>query len=267
MPMGGADEAVLVEQRGRILIATINRPDARNAVNQDVADGLGRALDRADRDDAVWAFVVTGAGDRAFCAGADLKAPPGGARPAADPAVAAWGFGGYVRHFISKPTIAAVNGFAMGGGLEIALASDLIVAADTATFGLPEVRRGILAAAGGAFRLPAQVPPKIAMEMMLTGEPVSAARAQELGLVNRVVPRAAVVAAAVELAEAICANAPLSVRATKRIARSIVDGQVPAEDGRWEHTRAEMAAVSQSADAAEGRRAFAQKRPANWQGR
>ena len=266
--MGERHEAVLVEQRGRILIATINRPEARNAVNRDVADGLGRALDRADRDDQIWAFIVTGAGDRAFCAGADLKAALRGAgQPPPDPAVQAWGFAGYVRHYISKPTIAAVNGFAMGGGLEITLASDLAVAADTATFGLPEVKRGILAAAGGAFRLPAQVPPKIAMEIMLTGEPVSAARAYELGLVNRVVPRDQVVAAAVELAEAICGNAPLSVRATKRIARDIIDGQVPAEDGRWNHTSAEMAALQQSADASEGRRAFAEKRPAAWQGR
>jgi crotonobetainyl-CoA hydratase len=267
MPVGEASEAVLVEQQGRILIATINRPEARNAVNQDVADGLGRALDRADRDDQVWAFIVTGAGDRAFCAGADLKAARGGARPPVDPVVAAWGFGGYVRHYISKPTIAAVNGFAMGGGLEIALASDLVVAADTATFGLPEVKRGILAAAGGAFRLPAQIPPKIAMEMMLTGEPVSAARAHELGLVNRVVPLDRVVAAALELAEVIGLNAPLSVRASKRIARSILDGQVPAEDGSWDQTQAEMAALSATADAAEGRRAFAEKRPPDWRGR
>jgi crotonobetainyl-CoA hydratase len=266
--MDGSGEAVLVEQRGRVLVATINRPEARNAVNRAVADGLGRALDRADRDDQIWAFVVTGAGDRAFCAGADLKASLDGPRqPPADPAAVAWGFAGYVRHHISKPTIAAVNGFAMGGGLEIALASDLVIAADTATFGLPEVKRGILAAAGGAFRLPAQIPPKVAMEMMLTGEPVSAARAYELGLVNRVVPRDQVVGAAVQLAEVICGNAPLSVRATKRIAREIIDGQVRAEDGRWDHTSTEMAALQRSADATEGRQAFAQKRPAAWLGR
>jgi crotonobetainyl-CoA hydratase len=263
-----ATEAVLVEVRGRVLIATINRPQARNAVNQAVADGLGRALQRADDDDEIWAFIVTGAGDRAFSAGADLKAAPRGAgQPPADPATQAWGFGGYVRHHISKPTIAAVNGFALGGGLELALASDLVVAADTATFGLPEVKRGILAAAGGAFRLPAQIPPKIAMEMMLTGEPVSAARAHELGLVNRVVPRAQVLPAALELAAAIGQNAPLSVRASKRIARAMIDGQVPAEDGSWERTGAEMTTLRQSADAAEGRRAFAEKRPPDWQGR
>ena len=258
--------AVLVEQRGRVLVATINRPEARNAVNRAVADGLGRALDRADHDDQIWAFVVTGAGDRAFSAGADLKAAPGGAQAPVDPVAASWGFGGYVRHYVSKPTIAAVNGFAMGGGLELALASDLVVAADTATFALPEVKRGIMAAAGGVFRLPAQIPPKIAMEMMLTGEPVSAARAYELGLVNRVVPREEVVDAAVALAELICANAPLSIRATKRVAREIIDGQVPAEDRRWEHSGTEMAALQRSDDAAEGRLAFAQKRPPDWQG-
>jgi crotonobetainyl-CoA hydratase len=211
---------------------------------------------------------VTGAGDKAFCAGADLKAVSrgesiGGTDPRAD----AWGFAGYVRHHISKPTIAAVNGFALGGGTELALASDLAVAAETASFGLPEVKRGIYAAAGGVIRLPDQLPKKVAMEMILTGEPISARRALELGLVNRVVPPDQVIAAAVALAEQICANAPLSVQASKRIACGIIDGRIPAEDDAWGLSAAEGKTLRQSADSKEGPLAFAEKRAPRWQGR
>ena len=178
----GQQRAVLTERRGRVLLVTLNRPAARNAVNLAVTLGLGDALEEAEHDRDIWAVIVTGAGDKAFCAGADLKAISRGESLApADPARAAWGFGGYVTHHISKPTIAAVNGFALGGGTEISLASDLVVAADTASFGLPEVKRGIYAAAGGVFRLPAQIPKKVAMEMILTGEPITAQRALELG--------------------------------------------------------------------------------------
>jgi crotonobetainyl-CoA hydratase len=172
-----------------------------------------------------------------------------------------------VTHHISKPTIAAVNGFALGGGTEISLASDLVVAADTASFGLPEVKRGILAAAGGVFRLPAQIPKKAAMEMILTGEPVSARRAFELGLVNRVVPQAEVMSAALELAARITANAPLAVQASKRIANGILDGHVATEAAAWELSNRERRVLWQTADAAEGPRAFADKRAPNWQAR
>jgi crotonobetainyl-CoA hydratase len=266
--MTAEDDAVLVERRGRILLATINRPAARNAVNRAVAEGLGRALEAADSDDSIWAFIVTGAGDKAFCAGADLKAVSSGENlQPADPRERAWGFAGYVRHHISKPTIAAVNGFALGGGTEISLASDLVVAAETASFGLPEVKRGIMAGAGGLFRLPDQVPRKVAMEMIMTGEPVSARRACELGLVNRVVPQDRVVEAAIALAEAICANAPLSVQASKRVAYGMLDGRVPAEDERWDLSGAEGRGLRESADAKEGPLAFAEKRAPRWQGR
>jgi crotonobetainyl-CoA hydratase len=266
--MGTGHDAVLVERRGHVLLATINRPEARNAVNHDVWEGLGRALERADSDERIWAFVLTGAGDKAFCAGADLKALSRGEpiQPS-DPQVRGWGFAGYVRHHISKPTIAAVNGFALGGGTEISLASDLVVATDTATFGLPEVRRGIYAGAGGVFRLPAQVPRKVAMEMILTGEPISAQRALELGLVNRVVPQDQVVDTALRLAEAICANAPLAVQASKRIAYGILGGQVTAEDDSWAQSEAEGKILMPSADAKEGPLAFAEKRAPRWQGR
>jgi crotonobetainyl-CoA hydratase len=263
----GAEPAVLVERHGHVLIATINRPEARNAVNLAVTLALGEALEEADNDRDVRAFIVTGLGDRAFCAGADLKAVSRGEplRPD-DPRRAAWGFAGYVRHPISKPTIAAVNGFALGGGTEIALASDLVVASETAEFGLPEVKRGIYAGAGGAVRLPSQLPRKIAMEVLLTGEPISAVRAHELGLVNRVVPQLDVLAAAVRFAELIGANAPLSVQATKRIALGIVDGSMPAEQDGWELSAAEGAALMNSTDAKEGTRAFAEKRAPVWRG-
>ena len=266
--MSADNEAVLVERIGRVMVATINRPESRNAVNQDVAAGLGHALDEADHDDQIWVFIVTGAGDRAFCAGADLKAlSQGGRREPADPQVAAWGFGGYTRHPISKPTIAAVNGFALGGGSEISLASDMIVAAETASFGLPEVKRGIIAAAGGAFRLPQQLPKKVAMEMIMTGERISAQRAYELGFVNRVVEHGKALEAALELAQSICVNAPLAVQASKRIANGIIDGKVSAEDAAWALNDAETKVVMTSADAKEGPLAFAEKRDAVWQAR
>jgi len=257
--------AVLTERQGRVLVVTINRPEARNSVNQAVHVGVGEALEEAERNPDIWAVVLTGAGDQAFCAGADLKAISRGERLAPDdPVQRAWGFGGYVQHHISKPTIAAVNGFALGGGTELTLASDLAVAADTATFGLPEVKRGILAGAGGAFRIAAQLPPKLAMEMLLTGDPITAARALELGLVNAVVPRAEVLAAALQLAARITVNAPLSVQASKRIARGMLDGGVPAEEPGWEATRREGAVLMRSEDAREGPRAFAEKRAPVW---
>src|SRR5215211_7050709 len=224
IPTESEAPAVLTERHGHVLVATINRPEARNAVNLAVTIGLGDTLEEAERDRDVWAVVVTGAGDKAFCAGADLKAVARGENLVINEQPrASWGFAGYVSHHISKPTIAAVNGFALGGGTEITLASDLAVAADTASFGLPEVKRGIYAGAGGAFRLPQQLPKKVAMEMILTGEPITAQRALELRLVNRVVPRDDVLDAALELAERICANAPLAVQASKRIALGIVD--------------------------------------------
>jgi crotonobetainyl-CoA hydratase len=263
-----SSEAVLVERRGHVMVVTINRPDVRNAVNLAVALGLGDALHEADTDRDVWAVVLTGAGDTAFCAGADLKAISRGEQimPTEDPH-ASWGFAGYVRHPISKPTIAAVNGFALGGGTEIALASDLAIAAGSAAFGLPEVKRGIYAGAGGAFRLAQQVPKKIAMEMILTGEPISAQRALELGLVNHVVPRAELIDAAVELAESICANAPLAVQASKRVALGIVDGHIAAEDDDWARSTAEGQQLMKSSDAKEGPRAFAEGRRPVWQAR
>ncbi len=257
---------VLVERRDHTMVITLNRPEARNAVNLESTTLVGEALEAAEHDQEVRAVVVTGAGDAAFCAGIDLKAVARGERtfPAGR---RHWGFAGYVSHPISKPTIAAVNGFALGGGTEIVLASDLAVAAQTAQFGLPEVSRGIVAAAGGAFRLSVQIPPKIAMEMILTGKPVDAATALRLGLVNRVVPRASVLDEALALAELICRNAPLAVQASKRIAAGIIDGDIASEVAAWARTDAETAALMRSEDAREGVRAFAEKRPPVWQAR
>jgi len=184
-----------------------------------------------------------------------------------DPVQQAWGFAGLVSHPISKPLIAAINGQALGGGTEIALACDLVVAADTASFGLPEVKRGLFAGAGGAFRLAQQLPCKIAMEMLLTGDPINASKALELGLINAVVPRAGLMAAALALAGRITANAPLSVQASKRIALGIADGKIASEAELWEHSRREGAALMRSEDAREGPKAFAEKRTPVWQGR
>ncbi len=263
-----AGPVLLVERRGRVMVLTLNRPDARNSVDVALTFALGDALEEAEADRDMWAVVVTATGDRSFSAGADLKAVARGEKLIPDdPVRAAWGFAGYVSHPISKPTIAAVNGFALGGGTEIALASDLVVASQTASFGLPEVKRGLMAAAGGVFRLPTQVPRKVAMEMILTGEPVSAERALALGLVNRVVPQAEVLDAALALAEAICVNAPLSVQASKRVALGIVDGRTPDEDDAWRHNERETRVLMASSDAQEGPRAFGEKRAPVWQAR
>ncbi|MEV0383170.1 crotonase/enoyl-CoA hydratase family protein [Nonomuraea sp. NPDC050643] len=260
------EPAALVERRDHIMLITLNRPEARNAVNAALTRAVGQALDEADADASVRAVVLTGAGDKAFCAGADLKEVARGefTTEGVEPH---WGFAGCVTHPIAKPVIAAVNGFALGGGTEIALWADLVVAAESAAFGLPEVKRGIIAGAGGAFRLAAHLPTKVAMELLLTGEPVSAADALRIGLVNRVVPRAELLTTAFALAEVISANAPLSVQASKRIARGIAGGSIPSEQAAWERTAAETAAIMRSADAKEGPRAFAEKRAPVWEGR
>jgi crotonobetainyl-CoA hydratase len=266
VPVGG-NGTVIAELRDHVLLVTLNRPEARNAVNLDLTLAVGKALDYAEDSVDVWAVILTGAGDRAFCAGADLKAVAAGEFNSNDDRLGKWGFAGYVTHHISKPTIAAVNGFALGGGTELVLQSDLAIAADTATFGLPEVTRGIYAGAGGAFRLPRAIPQKIAMEAILTGRPIPAAKASELGLVNQVVPFDELLPAAFALAEVICQNAPLAVQASKRIAREITDGTVEREKSDWVRSSSERAALMASADAREGMRAFAEKRAPQWTGR
>lgn len=259
----GSAPAVLTERRGNVSIITINRPEARNAINAAVSIALGDALEEARRDPDVRAVVVTGAGDKSFCAGADLKALSKGEN-IGHPDRPKWGFAGYVRHFIDKPTIAAVNGTALGGGTELALASDLVVAGQSAKFGLPEVKRGLIAAAGGVFRIVDQLPRKVAMQMMFTGEPITSAEALSWGLINEVVPDGAELDAALALAVRITVNAPLAVQASKRVAVGVDDGVIVADEPGWSRTIREVTAVLTSEDAKEGVLAFAQKREPVW---
>ena len=265
-----ADEnapGALTERRGNTLIVTINRPEARNAVNAAVSIGVGDALQQAQDDPEIWAVVITGAGDKSFCAGADLKAISRGEN-IFHPDHPEWGFAGYVQHFIDKPVIAAVNGTALGGGSEMALASDLVVAQRSAAFGLPEVKRGLVAAAGGMFRIVDQLPRKVAMQLLLTGEPMSAEEALRWGLINQVVDDGeSVLEAAVALADRITVNAPLAVQASKRVAAGADDGAITAEADAWKRSNREMRVVFTSQDAMEGPLAFAQKRPPVWKAR
>jgi crotonobetainyl-CoA hydratase len=259
--------AALVERLDSVMLITLNRPAARNAVNAEMCVLVGDALEEAEHDPDIRVVVLTGAGDKAFCAGADLKAISRG-----EPVIPAgrehWGLAGYVSHAISKPTIAAVNGPALGGGTELALASDLVVAAEHAQFGLPEVKRGLVAGAGGAFRLMDRLPPVVAMELLLTGEPITARRAWELNLVNSVVPGAEVLATALGLARAIAANAPLAVQAHKRIALGQGPaGERPREEAGWAATAEALPLIARSEDAKEGALAFVEKRAPVWRGR
>jgi crotonobetainyl-CoA hydratase len=258
--------AALVERRGNVMVITINRPEARNAVNGAVSTAVGNALEEAQHDAEVRAVVISGAGDKSFCAGADLKAIAR-RENLYHPDHGEWGFAGYVRHFIDKPTIAAVNGTAFGGGTELALASDLVVAEERAQFGLPEVKVGLIAGAGGVFRIVHQLPRKVALQMLLTGEPISAAEALKWGLVNQVVPDGTVVEAALALAARVTVNAPLSVQASKRIAYGADDGVIPDEEPGWARTAREFGALLKSEDAKEGPRAFAEKRQPVWKAR
>jgi crotonobetainyl-CoA hydratase len=261
-----SDAAVLVERRGNVLLITINRPDARNAINGAVSAGIGDALAQAQADDEVRAVVLTGAGDKSFSAGADLKAIAN-RENIFHPEHPEWGFAGYVQHFIDKPTIAAVNGTALGGGTELALASDLVIAEQRAQFGLPEVKRGLVAGAGGVFRIVDQLPRKVALELLYTGDPISAADAAQWGLVNRVVEDGKALEAALELAERITGNAPLSVQASKRIAYGVDDGVITDEVSGWARTGREFSTLLRSEDAKEGPRAFAEKRAPVWKAR
>ena len=256
-----ADE-VLRERRGHVEIVTIIRPDARNAINGAVSQGLAAALDELADDPDAWVVVLTGSGDKAFSAGMDLKAFAAGEGTAV--MNASGGFGGIARRAFPKPLIAAVNGSALAGGLEIMLSCDLVVAADHATFGIPEAKRGLIAGAGGLFRLPKRLPLAGALELALTGDPIDADRAYALGLVNRVVPREQLMEEALVLAERIAENAPLAVRYSKSVMLRAVD----ADDAEgWRLTEEAGGVVFSSADAMEGPIVFADKRAPNWQGK
>jgi enoyl-CoA hydratase len=254
-----SDEPVLTERRDGVLIITLNRPEARNAVNLALAEGVAAALDTLDADDDLAVGVITGAGV-GFCAGMDLKAFVAGERPW----VGDRGFAGIVQRAARKPLIAAVEGFAVAGGLEIALACDLIVAGSGAKLGIPEVKRSLVAAAGALFRLPRRVPYGVAMELALTGDTITAERAYELGLVNRVTERDGAVDGALELAAAIAKNGPLALDATKATLQQQFDWS---EEEFWQRQRELAGPVMASEDAREGATAFSEKRDPVWRGR
>ncbi|WAM11652.1 MULTISPECIES: crotonase/enoyl-CoA hydratase family protein [Rhodococcus] len=247
---------VLTERVGPVLVITLNRPDARNAVNGAVAQAVAAAVELLDSDPDLRVGVITGAGGY-FCAGMDLKSFLRGESPR----VEGRGFAGLVEAPPAKPLIAAVDGPALAGGFEIVLAADLVVAAPTATFGLPEVRRGLVAAAGGLTRLPTRLPRAVALEMVLTGKAMTAAQLHPLGLVNRLAPEGGVLAAALELAEEIAGNGPLAVRASKKVVDES-PGWPPAD--AFERTRQIVMPVFDSNDAREGAAAFTERRAPVW---
>lgn len=260
-----AYQTVLFEKVKRTAIITLNRPEVMNAVNSQLCQEAGAALEEFAQDPELWVAIITGAGERAFCAGADLKKVASGQYKITEE-MTKWGFAGLVKHFVPKPVIAAVNGFALGGGTEIALACDLIVASEKATFGLPEVKRGIIAAAGGLLRLPRQIPLKIAMQLVLTGDQLSAVDAYRWGLVNQVVPHGEVMAAGLVLAEKICENAPVAVSASKQVIYQGLDAALDFPGEAWAINKKFAAQVMATEDASEGTRAFAEKRRPIWKG-
>jgi enoyl-CoA hydratase len=248
-----ADE-ILTELIGSTLVVTLNRPAVRNAIDAAVLDGLLAALGRLDSDPACAAGVLTGAGGT-FSAGLDLRALAAG--------MPITRFRSFIEQGTAKPIVAAVEGFALGGGLELALACDLIVAASDATFGAPEVRVGLIAAGGALLRLPTVLPRGLAMKLVLTGDRLDASDAAQVGLVTELTPSGGALAAAIAMADRMAANAPLAVAASKAIIRS-VPGR--SESELWELQKPYVKSVFASADAAEGARAFSERRQPNWSG-
>jgi enoyl-CoA hydratase len=257
--MSDSEQAVLTERREAVLVITINRPDQRNAINGDVAAGIAAALDELDADPGLSIGVLAGAG-KGFSSGMDLKAFVTGDRPW----VGDRGFAGITQRAAAKPLIAAVEGFAVAGGLEVALACDLIVASRGTRLGIPEVKRSLVAAGGGLLRLPRVLPRNVAMELALTGEPILAERAHELGMVNRLVEPGEALEAALELAAAIARNGPLALTASKRILNESPDWP----DAEFFKRQGEITEpVMTSEDAREGATAFAERRDPVWKGR
>jgi enoyl-CoA hydratase len=251
--------AVLTERRDGVLVITINRPEVRNAVNEAVSAGIAAALDELDGDDGLTVGVLTGGGGF-FCAGMDLGAFVAGEQPW----IEGRGFAGLTQRAARKPLIAAIEGFAVAGGLEIALSCDLIVAASGAKMGIPEVKRGLIAAGGGVLRLPRRMPYHVAMELALTGDVLPAERFHAFGIVNRLAEPGAALDTALELAATVAANAPLALMGAKRILQEQQDWS---REEMWERQEAIVGPVMASADAKEGANAFKERRAPQWQGR
>jgi len=259
-----AYEFVRVDREGPVTVVTLNRPEVMNALHSPAHSELDEVFNGFASDPDQWVAIVTGAGDRAFSAGNDLKHQAGGGRMGYSPS----GFAGLTSRFdLNKPLIAAVNGVAMGGGFEIALACDIVVAADTAVFALPEPRVGLAALAGGMHRLPRAIGLKRAMGMILTGRRVSAAEGQALGFVNAVVPAADVMAEARRWAQMICECSPMSIRASKQAVLKGLDEPTLEAAIRGQSQYPAIAALFGSEDFKEGPLAFTQKRPPQWKGR
>jgi len=248
---------ILTDIQDGFIIVTINRPNAKNAMTKAAAEGIRAAMEQLDNDNSLNAGILTGAGGT-FCSGMDLK----GFLRGESPMVPGYGFGGITEKGPEKPIIAAVEGYALAGGLELALACDLCVANDKAKFGIPEVKRSLVAAAGGVLKLQQVVGKRLAMEMALTGDFYSAQRAYEMGFVNRVTDGAAI-DTAVELAATVAANGPLALKATKKIINESYDWS---EEESWKMQAKITAPVFASHDAQEGSRAFAEKRKPQWRG-
>jgi enoyl-CoA hydratase/carnithine racemase len=245
-----------------LALVSIDRPDARNAVNVAVAEGIARAVESTERDADVWAVILTGKGGVSFCAGADLKEVAAGR--AQSLGTEQGGFAGFVNARRAKPWIAAVEGFALGGGLEIALACEMVVASENSVFGLPEVTRGLIAAAGGVYRLPRVLPRNVAFELIATGAQLPAARAHHFGMVNQLAPKGQAVAVAIELGKRICACAPVAVRESLGVARLSQDLD---DESLRQLMRQARERNQESADWLEGPRAFIEKRQPQWSGR
>ncbi len=254
-----SEEAVLVDVADGIMTVTLNRPEAKNAANKAVAVGVAAAMDELDSNDDIRVAILTGSGGT-FCSGMDLKAFVSGELPM----VEGRGFAGITEAPPQKPLIAAVEGFALAGGLELMISCDLVVAADNAKFGIPEVKRGLAAAGGGLVRLPRQIPQRLAMEMALTGDFYDAERVAGMGLINQVVPAGTALQGARELAAKICANGPLAVRLSKKV---MVDSVDQSAEEMWAKQQEIVNPVFSSQDAIEGSMAFAEKRAPNWTGK
>lgn len=253
------EQAVLVDVADGVMTITLNRPKAKNAVNLDVAKAVAAAMEELDSNDDIRVAVLTGAGGT-FCAGMDLKAFVTGELPV----IPGRGFGGLTEKSPAKPLIAAVEGYALAGGLELMISCDLIVAADDAKFGITEVKRGLVAGAGGLMKLPRQIPPRLAMEMALVGDFSSAQRVAEMGLINQIVPAGTALEAAKELAAKIAANGPLAVRVSKQI---MLEQENWSTEEMWAKQGELANPVFTSEDAIEGATAFAEKRAPNWKGK